>query len=198
MNSGVYWLEFADGVDYVGKAQDIEARWKQHSRAFEKGTAAKNMQAAYNRYGFPKGHVLEYCHSDHIDIAEAYYILKHRPSLNTAIPREALSDQGYEVLKTANFLETSTLDHCKTIISRTEIANERGEIIDALNNEIEHLSKIRSTEEITTDAYMRAQAEKKQYIAKAELELSETRRAYEKRINKLLNRSLWKRIINAQ
>lgn len=94
MTSGIYKLEFSNGLFYVGKSTDIKRRWKEHFTKFEKGTAAKPLQAAFNKYGFPSTEVLLYCHEDNIDVMEAAYIhvgLKQWGTnycLNTSIPKD--------------------------------------------------------------------------------------------------------------
>lgn len=198
MISGVYWLEFAEGVIYIGKAQDIDARWKQHARAFEKGTAAKNMQQAYLRYGLPNANVLQFCHTDHIDIIEAYHIYKYRPVLNTVYPTNTISEEDYEVLSTANFLETSTVQHCQELVRKYEMLLEFEASNEELESRVLELSQLRDKEEVETDAYAKARLQ----IAKLEelqaQEQYDLATAYQTKINKLLNRSLWQRIFNEQ
>lgn len=92
MTSGVYQLTFSSGDTYIGKSINIEERWKQHYNKFTKGTAAKNMQAAYNRYGAPNGHILVKCHEDHIDVVEACYINRNKPTLNSDRPKDPFPD----------------------------------------------------------------------------------------------------------
>lgn len=92
MTSGVYQLTFASGDTYIGKSINIEERWKQHMNKFYKGTAAKPMQAAFNRCGDPTGQILVECHEDHIDVVEACLISRCIPTLNSDRPKDPFSD----------------------------------------------------------------------------------------------------------
>ena len=83
MDSGIYQLTFADGTRYVGKSINIPRRWEEHRKKLLAGTAAKNMQDRYSRYGMPDGKVLFECHGDHIDLLESYFICLVQPELNS-------------------------------------------------------------------------------------------------------------------
>lgn len=84
MSSGVYLLEFAPGVTYVGKSVNIEGRYDQHIKSLRDGTASVKMQHAYNAYGPPNVQVLASCHADHIALVETLMVKLLKPSLNVA------------------------------------------------------------------------------------------------------------------
>ncbi len=94
MTSGIYKLNFPSGLFYVGKSNNIERRWEEHSTKFEKGTAAKPLQAAFDRWGYPTPEILVKCHEDNIDVMEAAYIhagfkqIGRDKCLNTSIPKD--------------------------------------------------------------------------------------------------------------
>jgi hypothetical protein len=85
MKSGIYQLTIGP-YTYVGKSVDIPQRWEQHYAKLNKGTAAKNMQLAYDQYGTVHTKVLLEAHPDLLDEYEGYYINTLEPDLNTAIP----------------------------------------------------------------------------------------------------------------
>lgn len=98
MTSGVYQLTFTDGNTYIGKSINIEERYKQHMNKFYKGTAAKPMQAAYNKCGAPNACIIRECHEDHIDVVESCFIARDRPTLNSDRPRDPFPDLSCEQL----------------------------------------------------------------------------------------------------
>lgn len=159
MTSGVYELKFANGDRYIGKSINIETRWKQHFDKLTKGTAAKNMQSAFNRYGAPDGDILLECHSDHIDIMEAVYIARHKPELNSDRPVDPFPGVDIDwYVNNTNLLSCSTLTHMeglveggkreKKFISDTnKLKSEVKELI-GLNDD---LLKVRSDEAIKKD-----------------------------------------------
>ena len=98
MTSGVYQLTFPGGATYIGKSINIEERWKQHTNKMYKGTAAKNMQAAFNTYGAPMGRILRECHEDHIDVVESCFISRNQPTLNSDRPKDPFPDLDTEQL----------------------------------------------------------------------------------------------------
>lgn len=90
MTSGIYQMNFSHKAYYVGKSQDIQHRWKQHTDSFEKGTASKSVQQAYENFGLPEFNVVLECHKDFLDYMEAYFISiqsEHPNCLNTTIPK---------------------------------------------------------------------------------------------------------------
>ena len=148
--SGVYQLTFSSGARYIGKSVDIDARWKQHATAFSKGKAAGAMQAEYAKCGYPDGKVLFQCHPDHIDIAEAVFIVRNKPELNSAIPEDPFLgiDDMDEVF---SLLGMSTLEHVNQI---TEISGKyvkELENVKRLNKEIALLKIARSDREVNVE-----------------------------------------------
>lgn len=126
MASGIYALEFTKGIFYIGKSNDIDRRWKEHTNKFQKGTAAKAMQYAYARYGMPKFIVVCECHEDHIDLMESMYIRNNwcEGILNTTQPA-VLSLEQEEVLRdNENLLKYSTVTHILTILEYVEERRE--------------------------------------------------------------------------
>ena len=166
MTSGVYELKFSSGDRYIGKSIDIENRWRQHYDKFQKGTAAKAMQAAYNRYGCPTGSILLECHSDHIDIMEAVYIARHRPELNSDRPADPFPgvDIDYYINNT-DYLSKSTLSHMVTMSEDWDTIKALRSSIVSLSQEIEELEELndallvkRSSEEINSSTGTRLKA----------------------------------------
>jgi group I intron endonuclease len=116
MKSGIYLLKFINGDKYVGRSIDIERRWFEHVDSMKNGKAAKSMQAAFDRYGYPHASVLLECHSDHIDLMESYYICKLQPELNT-VPGITVTNSDFDVLEQHyELLQESTVDHLNTIM----------------------------------------------------------------------------------
>lgn len=97
MISGIYKLTFDSNRIYIGKSENIEARWRQHQSSFLKRTHSKKMQAEYNQYGAPTYEIILYVHQDHIDIFESIIIHKFwGPNcLNTTKPKP-ISQQDAE------------------------------------------------------------------------------------------------------
>ncbi len=113
MVSGIYELNFNGQAYYIGQAQDIAARWKQHADKFRKGTAAQKMQAAYNKYGLPDFRVVIHCHKDYLDIMETYYINilnKYESCLNTSIPKLDTSIDYARVIANPNLISYSAME----------------------------------------------------------------------------------------
>jgi hypothetical protein len=177
MTSGVYELKFANGHRYIGKSINIETRWKQHYDKFLKGTAARNMQDAYNRYGTPKGDILLECHPDHIDIMEAVYIARHNPELNSDRPADPFPgvDIDYYIKKT-DYLTKSTYEHMvtmsedwDTIRSLKSASTSLAEQIEELEELNDELLVVRDSETIRRDISgklkLLTQSNKQAYIA---------------------------------
>ena len=159
MTSGVYELKFANGDRYIGKSINIETRWKQHFDKFQKGTAAKAMQHAYNTYGTPKGDILCTCHSDHIDILEACYIARHNPELNSDRPADPFPGEDMDwYINNTNLLSCSTLTHMQDLVNLNRGYKDRGEEIEELEQLNDELLRKRSSEEINSAAGARVKA----------------------------------------
>lgn len=156
MTSGVYELTFSSGDRYIGKSINIETRWKQHFDKLLKGTAAKNMQDAYRRYGMPSGDILCTCHSDHIDILEACYISRHNPELNSDRPSDPFQGVSEAVLnnllRNTNIFDASTWQHIEVISNLTSDKSRLTEEVEELEELNDLLLVKRSAEEIATAA----------------------------------------------
>jgi len=130
MESGVYQLTFADGARYVGKSINIPRRWQEHRDKFMKGTAAKNMQDRYNRYGMPDGKVLFTCHGDHIDLMESYFICLVQPELNSTPGVQLyqhelpIFEENTELLKLATSTHLSMINELKNGIDSLQAKHE--------------------------------------------------------------------------
>lgn len=121
MTSGIYKLTFSNGSFYIGKSVDVERRWKEHFDKFAKGTAAKNMQYAFDMYGYPNRELLIEVHPDHIDLLEGWAIklFSHGDMLNSASV-SAPDPDDVELMSSLeingeNFLRLSTVQHAKIL-----------------------------------------------------------------------------------
>jgi len=132
MTTGIYKLIFAPGVEYIGKAKDMENRMEEHVSSFLRNKAAAKMMSAFKQYGQPRAEVLAMCHEDHIDFMECYYIERERPILNTQIC-DSISDEDFEIVQEKlPMLGYSTIDHLKMIKEFNErIARLQDELADA-------------------------------------------------------------------
>jgi group I intron endonuclease len=119
MSSGIYSLNFPSGKFYIGKSNNIERRWEEHAKKIYTGTAAKNVQMEFNKEGTYRANVLHYCHPDHLDILETYYINYYWGSniLNTTRP-PSLTEDNYEVLLKEGILQCSTFTIVKTLLEK--------------------------------------------------------------------------------
>lgn len=159
MTTGIYQLTFANGDNYIGKSVDIENRWKQHADKMQKGTAAKPMQDAYRKYGFPNSEILCTCHENHLDIAEAAYINRNKPSLNTSIPKDHLAGLSTEecdnILGNLGYSTLALLiavsDSIKKITKLESDVEECNDSITELTDLNDVLLRKRSEEEINQD-----------------------------------------------
>jgi len=117
MRSGIYKLIFPSGKYYIGKSEDIQARWKQHYASFEKGTHSKRMQEEFNRHGHPEGIVLLDCHRDHIDLMESLFIEDNQGPLclNGNAPKAVGPWEREVLLNNVESLEVSTAVHIKVL-----------------------------------------------------------------------------------
>lgn len=187
MTSGVYELKFANGHRYIGKSIDIDNRWAQHMDKLRKGTAARNMQNAYNMYGAPQGDVLLECHPDHIDIMEAVYIARHNPELNSDRPKDPFPGVDIDwYINNTNFLKVSTLEHMITLAEDASRTKRLQGDISNLHKEIEELEDLndqllvkRTEEEINSaaegrfkDLYIKLSNRKKQ-LTDAEIQIKQ-------------------------
>jgi len=156
MTSGIYTLTFSSGNNYIGKSVNIENRWKQHNDKLMKGTAASNMQAEFNKYGTPEGKVIFQCHADHIDLVEACFINRLKPTLNATYPTDpflGIYDTLYDDLM--GMLHMSTIEHVDSLIQLNTVHTETLGNVYSLTEEVNYLLKKRSKEELKSDVNKR-------------------------------------------
>lgn len=118
MNSGVYVLRFPSGKFYIGKAEDTEARFKQHISKLEKGTAAANMQREYNASGPPILEKVFKIHADHVDLIESILIAQYKhydECLNATQPRRINPEDSQLLAIHMENLEYSTAEHLRLL-----------------------------------------------------------------------------------
>lgn len=153
--SGIYMLKWVDTYFYVGKSINIRDRILQHIESFDKGTAAVKLQNAYDLYGAPDVFVLAECHSDNIDVIEAYFInlLKDDNMLNTAMmppPFKHISEQVVDSI--VNEYSKLSLGHMGTLLSELE---SRLKYLSTdfvvQGEELEYYKRIRTEEELNHD-----------------------------------------------
>jgi hypothetical protein len=140
MTTGIYQLTFPSGKIYIGQSVDMETRWKQHADKFRKGTAAKPMQAEFNRAGFPSSEVLLVCHKDHLDMMESMYINARRIQmpermLNTSIPKDYTNAEIYTITKNEEYLKYSIVQLIHQASSGKANLSAMQEELDALHEE---------------------------------------------------------------
>lgn len=159
MTSGVYQLTFTSGNTYIGKSINIENRWKQHFDKLSKGCAAANMQAEFDKYGYPEGKTVFECHPDHIDIVEACFINRLKPVLNGTYPPDpfiGFYDVAYDGLM--DMLHMSTTEHVAKLYEAKDANIEATTQIDKLKRQVDALLVKRSREEIRSDINKRIEA----------------------------------------
>jgi hypothetical protein len=120
MKSGIYLFTFPDGAQYIGRSFDAYKKVKEHAAAMANGKAPKLLQDAYNKHGYPKFRVIFYCHTDHLELMEVYFIAKYKPQLNTHMSVDG-ADSILKVLEeNRHLLEFSTADHINYILKLTK------------------------------------------------------------------------------
>lgn len=173
MTSGVYQLKFSSGARYIGKSIDIETRWRQHADKFRKNTAAKNMQQEYQKCGMPAAEVLFRCHPDHIDLAEAAYIARNQPELNSTRPADPFPGVG-DLTDLFSAMSMSTLDHINEIYSLSEKYIVSQTEVTQLNQKVSQLEKARAQKELDHDVSKR--------VSRLTAELEEAKAGYAKAV----------------
>lgn len=173
MTSGVYQLTFSSGSRYIGKSVDIETRWRQHADKLRKHTAAQNMQNEYNSYGMFKAEILFACHPDHIDIAEAVFIARNQPELNSARPADPFPGVD-DLTDIFAAMTASTLDHINEIYSLSEKYITSQAEVTKLNQKVTQLQKDRTQKELDHDVGKR--------ISRLTAELEEAKAGYAKAV----------------
>ena len=173
MSSGIYLLTFKDGSFYIGKSTNIEKRFSQHNKSMDDGSHTKKVQEAYDRYGSPEQSVLMYCHADHIDIMETYYINENWNNsllLNTTRPPRFTQKDVQLLVSTLgdNIWKQSTFEHIITI--------------DVLRQEVKRLKdKLQNFGSLDED---------EKYIYSQQLKIQ----ALQSECEKMKKASLWERI----
>lgn len=186
MNSGIYKLTFKNGATYIGKSNDITRRWKEHAEKMAARKAAAPIQKCFEAYGFPEGDILLNCHTDYLDIAEAYFINVLSPSLNTVRPK--MPDSAAALMRSPSIMK----------YAMGEIVTEFGEKLEELEKVEAELSACinecaeieRASDERTL--YHRARRENWVELQQLRVEI-EGRKEFMEIIK---NRTLWQRIWN--
>lgn len=139
MTSGIYLIYFDNTAKYIGKSNNIERRWEEHTTKFNKGTAAKSMQDAYDRYGLPEFQIVHKCHEDHIDLMESIYIRNNwsEELLNTTRPTEVSEEDEAILLANEALLKVSTANHIRLIELGENALDKSMGLIENLENYIE-------------------------------------------------------------
>lgn len=191
MTCGIYELKIGND-NYVGQSVDIGSRWKQHNDKFHKGTAARNLQAAFNLVGDFIPSVIYECHPDHLDILENYYIDIINPTLNTSRPPNPFKDLPDHVIsKISRYLGNSTIDVLKYLDNTIASLESSTRTIASKDAEIQLLSKARTTEEL--DRYLgKALNTTQRKLKEAEDTLGQVTQALILERNK----SWWKKLFN--
>lgn len=149
-SSGIYLLEFGSLYRYVGQAKDIQARVHQHINSLIAGKAADKLQKAYIMCGVPNVSIICYCHRDHLDALESYYIKLYTDpfSLNTTRPEPTFS---FVDDTTIDYLQNSTQHLCESLQGLADdLVTIDAELVEA-QERIEALVQARSDEEIAKD-----------------------------------------------
>lgn len=116
MTTGIYLLDFGDGLLYVGQSVDIEKRWEEHEFAMLRNKAATKLQRAFKRNGLPKKSILIRCHKDHLDAVESLAIAYIKPTLNTTGVKQVVTrEDADKLLSSEHLLCMSLLDLIRTI-----------------------------------------------------------------------------------
>lgn len=191
MTCGIYELKIGND-NYVGQSVDIGSRWKQHNDKFHKGTAARNLQAAFNLVGDFVPRVIYECHPDHLDILENYYIDIINPTLNTSRPPNPFKNLPDHVInKISRYLGNSTIDMLKYLDNTIASLEASTRTIASKDAEIKRLSKARTAEEL--DRYLgKALNTTQRKLKEAEDTLGQVTQALILERNK----SWWKKLFN--
>ncbi len=196
MISGIYQLTFPDGSRYIGKSINIEERWSQHLDKMKKGTAAKNMQQAWNTYRNFDAEVIFECHPDHIDIMEECLIARLKPELNTTRPVDRLPGvYGDDFEKLIKYFRYSTESHITTLLDLDRRLDMAHKNIENLEEALEEIQQQRTREEIEADVNNRIESlarDCSELITENEV-VSEENKKLRKSLQ-LANRSWWQKL----
>lgn len=198
MISGIYQLTFPDGSRYIGKSINVEDRWTQHLDKMKKGTAAKNMQEAWNTFRSFDAEVIFECHPDHIDIMEECLIARLKPELNTTRPADRLPgvyEQDFERL--IKYFKHSTQEHIETLLDQEHRINVAHRNIEALEEALDRALEERTEEEIKADVNNRIAEIHKECtsLLYENEELAIANRKLRKNLE-LANRSWWQKLFS--
>lgn len=193
MKSGIYCLTFKNGEKYVGRSIDIERRWAEHAEKLRNGKAAKSLQAAFDRYGYPSAKILMLCHSDHCDLMESYFICKLQPELNS-VGGIAVSASEFEVLEQhPNWLQYSTVEHLNKMMEYEldieKLRNDNKEHVNALEKKIKKLENYIEQERIAADVNNELKTLKQENI-----ELYQEQEELVEELDRIKSKNLWQRI----
>jgi hypothetical protein len=184
----------------VGKSIDIPTRWKQHQDKLYKGTAAAAMQQEFNLYRQYDQRIIYECHSDHLDILEAYFInsISRETSLNTTIPKFPFEGMTQvQVDELLIWLHKGT----KEIVADANLLNNYvttlREEVQRLETQVTSLDKKRSMQEIKADLAKKLDEQADTIIVQDEAIYSLLDE--KKKLQALLvyaNRSWWNKLFN--
>lgn len=158
MTTGIYALAFGEDEEtlyYIGKSVDIEKRWAEHLNKLIKGTAAKAMQEAYQKYGEPGFYILKTCHPDHLDVLEPLYIEQYKVEytyncINASIPEihTRPSPQQLRLVNGSEYWDLSTLEHISKLQDQLDQIEDLE--LDVYGKTLEKLELQKTIEELKT------------------------------------------------
>jgi len=199
MTSGIYQLTFSDGSTYVGQSINIEARLDQHLEKLAKGKGARPLQECFNRCGLKfSAKTLFKCHSDHLDIMEAYYIDTIHPNLNTIFPSNRLRSMSEADRDSIiQWLDISTLEHLSLLNSQYTLVSQYRELEQILTNKCDQLSERRSKEEIAFDTSKRVlQLEQRLALKQDDIEILKEEVDHANRLIAYYKLPWWKKLLS--
>lgn len=165
MTTGIYLLKFADGLEYVGQAIDIDKRWEAHKSNMLGNKAAAKMQQAFKKCGFPSFEVLDECHKDNLDILETFYIQLLRPALNTVLTGMYSNEELDIIERNKDLLHMSTTELLNVFSELRAAVNICTEKARALESAIEDLQNVNIEKESAIGAIRKLSLLKGQYEA---------------------------------
>jgi len=188
MSSGIYVLEFATDLYYIGKSDNIPRRWEEHRQSFIKGSHTKRMQHAYNRYGMPQFRVVLECHKDHIDVMESI-VIHYNASITNLVngnkPAKVPEDDTELLINADDELKLSTAEHIRLLREAAREASHYKEKYCVLKSSGILLPK--EIETMPEDLDSALSSNKRLYEENSQLQ---------DKVRKLMSRSLWQRIFN--
>lgn len=169
MTSGIYKLTFPNGQYYIGKSNNIERRWKEHWTKFQKGTAAVNMQLAFDMSGYPKQEILYVVHPEHIDVIEPIAIdMYWGPNILNKTKEACATDMEDDYLR---LCQLSLGNLCLNILEQEkQIDQLRAELEEETDNFNEILEDIKDGTALKKAESMAAHWKKQWFIKNAEID----------------------------